>query len=255
MRIYPTNNHNIPNIYVNQDISGAGINPPIVNNRRSNRSSINIHNRFLNTEESISELVTEHESGNESDESDASTESDNYNNECCICLVVINPESINNISLPCNHILHITCILRWTIVQTNGERVTCCPLCKGRYNSKTLINNVILRYKRKLAFLITQLDDLLKYYKLNKVNQKRIQNYRTAYKNLSAKITKKNLDLINFLASIKILPLPEDITKLITASELLRQQTKGTQQKEVKLQTTCFAPFFTKLTQIFSAKS
>jgi hypothetical protein len=48
-----------------------------------------------------------------------------YNEECSICLLIEKEQ----ITLPCNHHYHKTCILEWLNIQNN------CPLCRQPYQS------------------------------------------------------------------------------------------------------------------------
>ena len=126
-------------------------------------------------------------------------------NLCSICI-----ENIidNNISLPCEHIFHIACILRWASVQITNKLFTTCPFCKVHYNFPVLAKKIMTEYIKELYELIEQLNFLLKEGELNIINHRRVKKIRKDYKMIYvfnySEIGYKTLEVVESVDQLKM---------------------------------------------------
>ena len=116
-------------------------------------------------------------------EEDMITENDNeidYDNLCIICLENIMHKQI---SLPCNHIYHIPCIIKWACHQRKETRTTRCPICKVQYNFKELTKKIFSIYTTNTHLIINKLDLLLTKGNIYRSQKIRIIKLKKEYNN------------------------------------------------------------------------
>ena len=90
---------------------------------------------------------------------DTSDDVIDYENLCIICL---NSIMNNNICLPCKHIYHIHCIVKWFNLQLTNNKTTSCPYCKQKCDFDKLIKTIISTNIINVKNIIYQLDFLIK---------------------------------------------------------------------------------------------
>ena len=145
---------------------------------------------------------------------------------CSICI-----ENIidNNISLPCEHIFHIACILRWASVQITNKLFTTCPFCKVHYNFPVLAKKIMTEYIKELYELIEQLNFLLKEGELNIINHRRVKKIRKDYKKYVVILENIKRPANSRLLYIKVRQIPSDIKLLIKKTKENIQNKKDNQ--------------------------
>jgi hypothetical protein len=155
--------------------------------------------------------------------------SESYNNLCAICIENINNNNNNNICLPCGHIFHISCILKWALVQKNRDMDTSCPFCKNIYNISMIIKKIRFQYINNLFKLIDQLNFLIKKGNINLYTRYRIYKLKNIYKQFII-IIKNDESLTKLpILSPNFISLPLDLIKLVSETETkLRNKTLNT---------------------------
>ena len=153
-------------------------------------------------------------------EEDMITESDSeidYDNLCIICL-----ENFMHmqISLPCNHIFHISCIIKWVYYQTREKQTTRCPICKIPYDFKEFANKIFVIYITCINASINKLDLLLIAGTISRSQKKYIIKLKKEYKDALNLFKNINDSSIPGLLQYEIMPLPEDVINLVHRTEL-----------------------------------
>lgn len=133
---------------------------------------------------------------------------------CSICLDSI----YDNISLPCNHIFHISCIINWINTQLNKNYIPSCPLCKNEYNLSQFIQKIIQNYIIQIEVIIAKLDFLLYNAILSKSQKNYILTLKRTYSKSKIQI-RKAIDQKYFYLLKQKIYLPDDIILLISDTE------------------------------------
>ena len=140
-------------------------------------------------------------------------------NECCVCLENIND---NEIVLPCAHIFHIYCIIKWTIVRLKNNTYQCCPFCKYRYDYKALIITILSELREKIQTKLDDLELIIQNCDLDKYEKMRILKFQNDYNKMIYLFNTNNSDIarLQLLLKFREISLPNDIMDMILLQKM-----------------------------------
>ena len=166
----------------------------------------------------VGPVIQVNQSGNSEEDMITETDSDvDYDNLCIICLENFMHKQI---SLPCNHIFHIPCIIKWGHHQIKEKRTTRCPICKIAYDFKEFTNKIFLIYINTINSIINKLDLLLTKGNISRQQKLHIIKQKKEYKDVLNLFKNVKNFSISKLLIYEIQPLPENIACLVHRTEL-----------------------------------
>jgi hypothetical protein len=137
---------------------------------------------------------------------------DNEVTECAICLA-----NINNIlpHLPCKHIFHIECILKWSKTQRSKHKKSSCPICKRKYDINIYAKAILKHNCDLIANIINKLEFIINNNNLSFINYIQIKYLIYNYKIIFYKNKYEKQPLTSNMLKTLNISLPSNIATII----------------------------------------